>query len=300
MAVEKLAVSRRLLILLCGSVILKPWMTMETPLLCSTEQNRLASILSTTILKSGIRLIISTSRDWFTDYQETANSFAEGESQQDENGEDLGVASGVYPVFLRLRNPKVYGRISDEEKQKKIDAIQASLAELEANTKPSIRSYFVLYTAEDINARNEYRSKRDALDDEMRLVKNDDPLESLMDDRDEFAEWYNGAKGVRGAWRARYAEQSNSRETTLKLRDKLIAEGYDGVILKGTVYDANGVKTNQYVAFDPSQIKSALGNDGSFSQSTTDITKSYRSPIVKAGSIRYSRAIMKVNGSTPA
>ena len=60
----------------------------------------------------------------------------------------------------------------------------------------------------------------------------------------------------------------NSAEMLQKYADKLKAEGYDGIIIEGTEYDAItfGGKNNQYLVFEPNQIKSAepitYDNDG--------------------------------------
>jgi hypothetical protein len=50
----------------------------------------------------------------------------------------------------------------------------------------------------------------------------------------------------------------NDTKSVQKYVDKLKSEGYDGIIIKGTNYDADtmGGVNDQYVAFDPEQIKS--------------------------------------------
>ena len=65
------------------------------------------------------------------------------------------------------------------------------------------------------------------------------------------------------------------------LADELEAEGYDGVIIKGVADYAGGKgggrqwrAYTQYVAFNPTQIKSATGNNGQFDPSNPDITQS--------------------------
>lgn len=49
----------------------------------------------------------------------------------------------------------------------------------------------------------------------------------------------------------------NSLETTRKFVEKLKSEGYDGIVIKNTSYDSDtlGGKNDQYVVFDPEQIK---------------------------------------------
>jgi hypothetical protein len=47
-----------------------------------------------------------------------------------------------------------------------------------------------------------------------------------------------------------------------QVREKLIADGYDGIVLKN-YFDLGGLQ-EQYVIFNSAQVKSAIGNDGSF------------------------------------
>lgn len=89
-----------------------------------------------------------------------------------------------------------------------------------------------------------------------------DALEQLMDLRDEIAqpEYYFGKR-----WDTYAATRSDRGEDSRKFRDELIRRGYDGIILKGTVYDNDKTPTDQFVVFNPqSQIKSAVGNSGAY------------------------------------
>jgi thioredoxin reductase len=67
---------------------------------------------------------------------------------------------------------------------------------------------------------------------------------------------------------------SRTHEEIRGIRDKLISQGYDGIkIVKGGHYmmgeDPNA---DVWVAFDPKQIKSAIGNRGTWSTKTSNIT----------------------------
>lgn len=81
-----------------------------------------------------------------------------------------------------------------------------------------------------------------------------DALEKLMDLRDKIGKpkRYSGEK----SWRSRMVED-NRHEATQKLKDVLRKRGYDGIILKGTRYDAGGPnnKVDQIVAFGNKNIK---------------------------------------------
>ena len=55
-----------------------------------------------------------------------------------------------------------------------------------------------------------------------------------------------------------------------KIRKALVAAGYDGMIADQTFVGSNA-KCNEYIAFNPAQIKSATGNAGTFSPKSSDI-----------------------------
>ena len=57
------------------------------------------------------------------------------------------------------------------------------------------------------------------------------------------------------------------------LRERLIAEGHDGVVIRNSRTDGGALR-DDWVAFEPEQIKSAIGNDGSFDIDDTDIRSS--------------------------
>lgn len=65
-----------------------------------------------------------------------------------------------------------------------------------------------------------------------------------------------------------------SAEQAKSVRDSLIAQGYDGIIMQMSTGGKGGWLT-EYVAFYPSQVKSAIGNDGSFDPNNPDITKAF-------------------------
>ena|GEM_PF-2244612 len=65
----------------------------------------------------------------------------------------------------------------------------------------------------------------------------------------------------------------NLDEAVERYRQELLAQGYDGIIIRNTRYDRSiaGGNNTQYVVFDSNQIKSATGNVGTFSEKTDDI-----------------------------
>jgi hypothetical protein len=119
---------------------------------------------------------------WFGDDPEIANQFAKGVSFKKEKG-------SVYPVFLNIKNPKVF----------------------------------------------------DSYDDFMSVMKN--------------------------------------RKSAPAVRKELIKQGYDGIQVKDSTTDFGG-KRDDWVAFFPEQVKSAIGNRGTYDPTNPDIT------MAKGGEVR--------------
>lgn len=65
-----------------------------------------------------------------------------------------------------------------------------------------------------------------------------------------------------------------AREQAAARREELIAQGYDGIVVRMKAGD-------EYIAFDPTQIKSATGNNGQFDGNNPDIR--YSTPRVQQG-----------------
>lgn len=90
-------------------------------------------------------------------------------------------------------------------------------------------------------------------------TEGEDSFVQMMNDRDEFASYIDGSKGVRGHWQD-HMIATNVPETNKNFVDTLKKQGYDGIIIKNTMYDAPNKKKliDQYVVFEPSQIKSVF------------------------------------------
>lgn len=56
------------------------------------------------------------------------------------------------------------------------------------------------------------------------------------------------------------------------LRDKLIKQGYDGIVIRDSMTDSGELR-DDWVAFSKAQIKSATGNNGKFSKTNPDIRR---------------------------
>jgi GGDEF domain-containing protein len=61
--------------------------------------------------------------------------------------------------------------------------------------------------------------------------------------------------------------EAEARAATENRRKELIAQGYDGIVIKGS-----GMRPTEYVAFEPNQIKSAIGNSGKFDKTSASLT----------------------------
>lgn len=98
-----------------------------------------------------------------------------------------------------------------------------------------------------------------------------DALDQLRQMRHRHATYYGGEQH---SWKSRMAEKDRAGSTKA-FRDELIAAGHDGIVLRGTRYDADDGKAgDQFVAFHPHQVKSATGNSGAFDPKDPDIAKS--------------------------
>jgi hypothetical protein len=73
--------------------------------------------------------------------------------------------------------------------------------------------------------------------------------------------------------RAVYADSEFPQLISQKTVDELKADGYDSIIAKAEPLNY-GEGNDEIIVFEPTQIKSAIGNDGGFDSSKKDITKS--------------------------
>ncbi|MBE6412804.1 MAG: hypothetical protein E7036_09690 [Opitutales bacterium] len=212
----------------------------------------------------------------------------------------------ILDVFLNLKNPKIYREVDNSEElskvKKEIENAKNDIKKIEKETprlnqllglvprktfyetedeyNKAVENYFKTaegYLFEKSDAENaiefiKLKEKLDLLHFDRRVLENSDSYDQFRNDLDEFSDYkYQSiSKGVisykRGSHLSNFAIY-NTNEAVEKLKNKLLNEGYDGVIVKDTVYDAKGHGVSQYVAFEPNQIKSATDNVGTFSQS---------------------------------
>lgn len=83
-----------------------------------------------------------------------------------------------------------------------------------------------------------------------------DGFEEMMDYRDQWTEYINGARGEPGSWRRRYIGM-DAAKTNEMFRVAIEADGHDGLEIR-TVYDStDSAPIQQFAVWDPRQIKSA-------------------------------------------
>lgn len=217
---------------------------------------------------------------WFTDHPKVASKFAEQRDYSVGWGNDYDVKSvgSVMPVYLQMRNPKVYRvkpptaeqvRTAEDARKAFAAAEEAQKAARNYGEQPSmaqVKSYSAAYQA----TQDAYRAMRAA----ERAFQPSDPFEQMMDDRDEFAEYIDNVKGERGHWRKRMVA-TNRAEASRLFAEKLKAEGYDGIVIEQTEYDSprKGTRINQYCVFTNTQVKSAL-NRGTWEEGNPHIGES--------------------------
>lgn len=217
--------------------------------------------------------------NWFTPTKEGAKNFAESIWYGD--GEPT-----VMETYLNVKNPKVYETVDNS---KAVEALTKELREMELNSNKL--SDTELYSKNIYDASMAQRmleqegkdttvkwlsgkgygdEKAAKLVDEIaglneQAAKKKDLLDKLSELR--YSDAYQRFKTDIYKMDGQTAEDANVGGTGMALNDrgsikkyvdKLKSEGYDGIIIKGTRYDADtmGGPNDQYVVFDSNQIKS--------------------------------------------
>lgn len=219
-----------------------------------TQAYGFTEFLNTYDLPRGTDNETNTLGIWFTNSKDSAKDFMFDSKQ-----------GGIYEVFLNIRNPKMFepATFSDIEKeavQKKIDDLTAEKRRLGHSTNSM--------TPEN---RVKFQELKDALDDawhQLKLLRHTDSFEQFMNYRDKYAEYDYVKKGKIGGWLERYINKNKS-ETNLKLVQEFQVASHDGIYISDTQYDAKKDTINQYVVFDPKDIKAL--DSKSFDPNSTNI-----------------------------
>lgn len=221
---------------------------------------------------------------WFTETESGANNFAEGVWYGDRT-------PTTYEVYLNLKNPKIYEPVDTTTQKQELNK---QLKELYNKRKlltdeyawetPGITQmayYLDLYSENEIinslmkdygykeeKVKNyiEEAKKYKQLNEEYKKVEKehdnlgyDDSYEQFRTDIYKIAGMsaYDANVGGIGV------HIDNNNEVVKQYRDNLIAEGYDGIVIKNTKFDTSsfGRGNNQYVAFYPEQIKNVTNEN---------------------------------------
>ncbi|MBQ2175865.1 MAG: hypothetical protein II453_12655 [Alphaproteobacteria bacterium] len=215
--------------------------------------------------KKGQASTVSKAGFWFSPSEEFGKNFAEDIWY----GEEETI---VMPVYLNLQNPKIYksGKISEEEyeKAKRIfENAENKLKEAEDETQRILEKDGLL-------ASWQYRDKIniDKIRKDFEYAKSELNATQTTDAYEKFKmDIYRvGGQKPTEATVGGLGMALDDYKSPEKYADMLKEQGYDGIIIEDTVYDASNItnaKTNtQYVAFESNQIKST-DNRGTYSES---------------------------------
>lgn len=220
---------------------------------------------------------------WFTPNEEGAKYWAENIAWWGDNDPH------VIGAYVKLKNPKIYETTTGNEQERnetrmlEISRILSDMNDYGRDIKDKYaqdRNYPALFTLNEavngkenrryvesgqlteeeyrqiIQEANDIREKRESvanLNEEYAELSASDAYEKLR------IEYYKNAK--RKASDANVGglgmQINNGKEVADKMRELLEKQGYDGIIVKNTSYDASafGGINDQYVVFEPEQIK---------------------------------------------
>lgn len=171
----------------------------------------------------------------------------------------------IYEVQTESLNLKEYFFVEDmtkefelklKEYEEKITELKNSINEAKDNS--------------DFSTVNEQMIELRLLKNEFKFFKYSKPEDSFdlfMNDRDKFCEYISGGKGET-SWKERYCLM-NKVEANLNFIEYLKGQGYDGFVIKNTIYDSpDEKKHDQYCIFNLEKI-----NITRFHKLTTLISK---------------------------
>ena len=229
---------------------------------------------------------------WFTESEKGAKNFA-GEiwygNVRDENGR---LIPQVYETYLNIKNPKIYEKIENEELKQQY---KNEAKELEEQAHAINSRYFWSETGDYQITSTFDTFKRDLKYNDtsvnpFALAKekgiSEQKAKEMLNDAKKYHELNKQAKQKENEYnKLRYNDSyeqfktdiyeiagmgaedanfggigmmlDNENEVMKQFRQKLIDEGYDGIVIKNTSFDTDalGAGNNQYVAFYPEQIK---------------------------------------------
>lgn len=213
---------------------------------------------------------------WFSPKREWAEGFAK---RAEENFGGKGV---IMEVFLNIRNPKTYTKDTrlTRDASERDDLVAKANAIRDKWKGSKLKAFNALDKCildPDIMV-NTIINNADALGIKLRNL-NDSKMEELEKDLLDYGRivWeYKIRRGYDFSILDNEEPYDQLKYDIKKGYEQFItntkSDGFDGVLVKQTAYDPYVGKYNdQYVAFDPNQIKSATDNTGSFDPTDPDI-----------------------------
>ena len=229
---------------------------------------------------------------WFTETKEGADNFANDIWYGDRKPNTI-------EVYVNVKNPKIYENIENVELEQQYKNEAKQLEEQAKEIRKSyswdkVDNYQITMTFDSFLRSYKFNDFNGV--DPIELAKgrgiSEEQAQKMLDDAKKYNEISKKAKQVENEYyklhygdayeqfkidlyemAGQSAEEANTgglgmalnnpQETVKKFREKLISEGYDGIVIKNTSFDSgnfNGTN-NQYVAFYPEQIKSVTNQN---------------------------------------
>lgn len=182
---------------------------------------------------------------WVTNNPDVAKNFSRkidtGMFGVQANSTDVG--GTVMPVVTTLKNPKIYTATKGS------DDLLEEIARLEKERPTQTRARL----EEDRFERQRLYDKIEEIDSKIDSLKKQhqrDAFENMMDERDQFVTYIQ----PKVKWQQRYSSM-NTDEANKNFVDYLKSQGHDGIVIKGTEYDAGGTGViDQIVSFEPENV----------------------------------------------
>jgi hypothetical protein len=161
----------------------------------------------------------------------------------------------VMPVYLAIKHPLIISRAS---------VSPAALARVK-----KLRDEWLQLAKQresgDTSAEYRYHAAERAYDIAKKELERNDPFAQLMD----ILPKYNP--------KAPPEKRAGHTDRVARVQRKLIKQGYDGILLRNTLADMGSrdtTETDWWIAFHPNQIKSAIGNRGTYNPKDPRISES--------------------------
>ena len=224
---------------------------------------------------------------WFTESEKGAKKFADSVWYGDKK-------PTIYKTYLDIKNPKIFEQANTKEQKinndEKIKELKKELRKFNEKYEYADTSFSMLKTLYNYasfgdstpQSRLEYFIKHGFSEDKAKQIieevesynKVNEQIKNLEKENDNlgYDDAYEQFKTMLYSYSGQTASEANMGGIGMmlkdysameKMRNDLIAQGYDGIIIKNTKYDASNFEgeNNQYVAFYPEQIKNVTNTN---------------------------------------